>query len=290
MPQSEQGPPEKQHYLPVVYLKQFSEDGSTSTRTSRVWFLNGTGQRPVPVETQCYLSFFNSELRAEEAEKFFQESEGLYGEIAKHIWDGNYARCERDYLGLIIFAISLHLRNPAYDLGSNFADRWDAYKLLEQQFAHHVLAGGKGGAPTEVELYAILRGKWVVRLIRTMPGDTLITSDNPSVFYSTSPSGDVHFITLPVVPNCCAFIYDRTIVSDAGARTLNTKDVDLLNGAQLHSMWRALYSHAPFAEELVRDAPEYWSQQKPRRGMIGDDYWEMNVIEYAGHLSFVDLN
>lgn len=277
--------PQKQHYLPAVYLKQFSTDGKNATRTSQIWRLGGKGSQEVSVESQCHERFFYSASAPAEAEQFFQSFEGPYGELAQTIWRKEQNKNLKEYFGLILFMVSLHLRNPAYEIRQRNIARIDIYKLLEQQFVHHVLLRGSGKVPTNDELFDILKEKWRVKLFSTTTG-ALVTSDNPVLWYSMDESGDVHWILLPVTPYCCAIAFDHTTVAVNGFE-LTASDEENVNREQTSSMIKALYAHEPFCPDVVSAAPEFWSRHQSPKGWIDADTWQMNVRRYKGRLNFI---
>jgi hypothetical protein len=108
--------------------------------------------------------------------------------------------------------ISLHLRSPAYEVGQQ-RSRIEAYKLLEQQAVHHVLVPGFQDPVTPERLLAILKSRWRVRLLSCPLNSVLITSDNPSVWFTVNNSRDPHFMVLPVTPECCAIAYDCSVIN-----------------------------------------------------------------------------
>ena len=195
----EQRPPQKQHYLPVVYLKQFSVDGPHSSRKSKIWRLDRNSHELVPVESQCHERFFYSATDTSSAEKLFQPSEKAYAELVRLASDGLQNRTSHEYFALILMIISLHLRSPAYEVRQKRA-RIDVYKLLEQLAIFHILMPGSQEPVTSEELLAILKSRWRVRLLSCPLDCILITSDNPSVFFTVNNSGDPNFMILPVAP------------------------------------------------------------------------------------------
>lgn len=283
---NKQKPPQKQHYLPVVYLRQFSVDGWSASRLSKIWRLSGIDHQCVPVDSQCHERFFYSATDAAGAEQLFQTFEETYGGLVGRIWGESESRGDRDYFGLILMILSLHIRNPAYENRQRGTSRIEAYKLLEQQVVHHVLMRGSPDVPTDQELLALLKHRWRVRLLATPPSSNLITSDNPSVWYTATDSGDPHFMILPVTPLCCAVAFDRGMIDVRGS-LLTEQDVETLNKTQAKSMLNALYGHTPFAHEDLRAAPEYWQTHVPPAGFIDETFWDMNVLRYTGSLGFV---
>ena len=117
-------------------------------------------------------------------------------------------------------------------------------------------------------------------------GEMLITSDNPALWYSINESGNVHFMILPITPECCAIAYDEAAVSVHGYQ-LSKKDVTVLNLAQSKSMLTALYSCAAFPEGDRTAAPDFWKRHQAPKGFIDDMDWQMNVLRYPGSLSCV---
>jgi len=183
--------------------------------------------------------------------------------------------------------ISVHIRNPAYRIDLPLS-RIGAYKLLEQQVVHHVLLRGSSSAPSDDELLAILESNWAV-LILTVPDQEehiLVTSDNPSLWFTLDDSGDVHYLLLPMTPRCCAIAFDRTKV-DIHRTILNTAEVEALNKFQCISMLGALYGSTAFSCEDEKTAPDLWKLRKLPSGFLGESDWQMNVLKNRNGLSFV---
>jgi Protein of unknown function (DUF4238) len=281
----EHGPPQKQHYLPAIYLRQFSVDGRDSSRKSKIWRLNENAHKAVPVESQCHDRFFYSASDSLAAEKIFQAFEDMYARLVELIWKGRQNRTDKEYFGLILMIISLHLRNPAYEVRQHVA-RIDAYKLLEQQVVYHVLLPGSEEALKPEQLLAVVKRRWRVRLLSRLLGPTLVTSDNPSVWYTVNDSGDPHFMVLPVTPECCAIAFNRDAITVEGS-VLTKTDVEVLNQTQAKSMLKALYSSVAFCEQDQSAATGMWKARTPPTGFIDGTIWSMNILQYTGSLSFI---
>jgi hypothetical protein len=285
---NEQCSPSKQHYLPCVYLKQFSVDGQTADRNSLLWRLSRHGHKQVPVESQCYERNFYSATDSVEAENLFQSYEDLYGTLAQRIWNGDPNRSIREYFGLMFFMVSLHLRNLAYEVSPKLGPRIEVYKLLESQFIHHHLMGSPDCASTLEQQLERLKDFWGVFVYTSASENRLVTSDNPALWFSTDDSGNLHFMILPVMPNSCAIAYNREVISLA-ADPLSPADADVLNEAQVKSCLKALYSDAPFSEENQQESAEFWTRHKPPSGFINDQEWQPNITDYKGTLSFISV-
>jgi hypothetical protein len=218
----------------------------------------------------------------------FQTYEDLYGTLTQQIWNGDPNRSIQEYFGLMFFMISLHLRNPAYEINPPLGPRSEAYKLLEIQFVHHHLMGSPGHASTPRQQLERLKESSGVFLYKSASQDRLITSDNPALWFSTGGSGDPHFMILPVTPNSCAMAYNREVISLAGD-SLSPADVEVLNKAQVKSCVKALYSDAPFSEEDQQESAEFWIRHKPPSGFINEHEWQPNISDYQGTLGFISV-
>src|SRR5437868_3168158 len=102
----------RQHYLPAVYLREFSVDPSHIDRDSKVWRFDGKQHSLVPVETQCVDDYFYSRKQAQEAEKMFQNMEGLYAQCVRKI-KARQSPTKDEFFGLILMIFDLHIRNEA---------------------------------------------------------------------------------------------------------------------------------------------------------------------------------
>jgi len=218
----------------------------------------------------------------------FQHYEDLYRALAQLIWKGHPNRNIREYFGLMVFIVSLHLRNPAYEVTRMLGPRIEAYKLLESQFIHHYLMGSPDYVATPEQQLERLKDFWGVFIYTSASENQLITSDNPALWFSTGGSGNLDFMILPVTPNSCAVAYNREAVSLAG-NSLSPADVDVLNEAQVKSCLAALYLDAPFSEQNRQESAEFWIRHKPPSGFINEHEWQPNIIDYKGALSFVSV-
>jgi len=71
----------KQHFLPVFYLKQFSDGAEISGRRGLVWRVDREQTKRVPIESQCVGNWFYSKDAAATTERVFQEGESFYAEL-----------------------------------------------------------------------------------------------------------------------------------------------------------------------------------------------------------------
>jgi hypothetical protein len=285
---NKQRPPSKQHYLPCVYLQQFSTDGPSAGRDSPIWRLSRHGHKAVPVESQCFERNFYSATEPAGAESLFGNYETMYGTLVQRIWGGHRNRNIREYFGLMFFIVSLHLRNPAYKVSRKLGARLDAYKLLENQFIYHHLMRAPEIVTTPDQHIERLKEAWGVFIYKSASEIRLVSSDNPALWFTADGTGDLNFMVLPVTPHYCAIAYNREVINLVGD-SLSLADADILNKAQAKSCIKALYSNAPFPEDDLQASAEFWRRHVPPSGFINDDEWQPNMIQYRGTLSFISV-
>src|SRR6266508_4500792 len=104
----------RQHFLPTIYLREFSADQSRISRTSNVWRCDCIRNVLVSVETQCYGKYFYSAERPAEAERTFHGMEGLYAQCIEAIKRGCKPSTE-EFFGVILMVFDIFLRNAAYE-------------------------------------------------------------------------------------------------------------------------------------------------------------------------------
>ena len=269
---SQQSPPKLQHYLPAVYLKQFSPDAPNATRKSFLWRLGMETHAFVKVEDQCRQAFHYSKAKARQAEDLFQEVETLYGKAMQRIWQGREAT-KRQYFGLIVMMMSLHLRNPAYKNFSSL-DNLEVYRGLEETFMAQVLMADFPNAQSLEERWAIFSANWRVTVMNTP--EEIFTSDNPALCCAMDDVRDVHCIFLPVTPRFCAVAFDKRFLEVVGPMTVDDllKVQTLLAGASLE----ALYSSRAFSTEERDSLNNFRANQTRSGGSIDGTHWTPHFL------------
>lgn len=275
-----QDPPKLQHYLPAVYLKQFSPDGQNATRKSLLWRLGKQNQAFVKVEDQCRELYHYSKMNAQQAEHLFQEGEDVYGKALQQIWKGAEAT-KRQYFGLIIMMMSLHLRNPAYKNLTQL-ENYELYLGLEETFMSQILMADFPSAKTQEERLKRFSAVWRVIIMKT-PSE-IFTSDNPALCCTINDVPHLHFILLPVTPTFCAVAFDQRCLEIIEPMTRNdlSEIQTLLAGASIE----ALFSHRQFAQEEVESLNRLRPNRKQLDGKVDGTYWTPNFLILKRPFSF----
>jgi len=281
--------PKEQHWLPCVYLKEFSSDLS-KRRKSEVWRFDGSRSIYVSVDSQCRGEFFYSKTCAKEAEHFFNDIETLYGGCVNKIKAGaNQTPTHREYFGLILMLFDLHLRNNAQQ-NLTSQDNFEAYKTRVFHFLRDMLIHKSEGIPTENETKAHLHKHWRVRIIRPTPSSEFITSDNPTMIFSANDRHDCHYAILPISPDHIAVAFDERFVRILSDRTKQADNM-ILNKNQCRQALKCVYSREQLNEEQERVALKLLKEPR-NHGVLSEKSVEYPIQEMApgSTLSFIAVS
>jgi hypothetical protein len=260
----------RQHYLPAVYLQQFSVDGASGTRKSHIWRLDRERNKPVPVESQCGPKYFYSKLDSQRAEATFHEIEGAYGQIAQKIWLREQPS-QKDYFGLILMMLDLHCRNIAYE---NLTAKENLHAYEVRMHCMRDLMGDTN-APLSNEQFL---ERWQVRLFENEDPSGLVTSDNPVLFFTLDETSQLHLTIMPVTPSSCAVAFDGRFIGATGNH-LSVHDGSVLNHFQVNHSHQCLFSPQEFSLEQQAFVRQHWKERK-RLGYVDEKAWTPNVIRF----------
>jgi hypothetical protein len=276
-------PPLRQHYLPVVFLKQFSEDGPQSTRDSFICRVDATRCVRVPVESQGYQDGFYSRRSPFEAEAMFKDLEGKYGAVAQKIWRQENSDKE-SFFALIVMMFDLHLRGLGYE-NASLDSNASAYLRRAQSFFDQVLIADGRSDHSVAEAAAHLEAHWRVRVLSIPSDHSVITSDWPSLWFMPPQGENVCAAMLAVTPNCYAVAFDQRHIGVAGS-TLTQEDTALLNRHQLHHAVEAVFTpHWPSDAEIAGAQAVLANHEAPG-GPDDGVSWPMNLLRLPNKRPF----
>jgi hypothetical protein len=274
----------RQHFLPAVYLKEFSADRRRLDRSSRLWRFDGKVSRLVSVARQCAKDYFYSRERAAASEKMFQGMEGLYADCLRKI-KTRQSPSTPEYFGLILMMFDLHLRNAAY-LNLTGKDNLHAYYLRLRALRHKILLESDGTEPSDAEVWEHLRSYWRVRVLDSSIGSEFITSDNPSIwmqFRGGQPR--LEMMILPVTPVHIAIAYDRRRLDVVGERTTHA-DEGGLNKLQCRSAMTCIYISSSLSAEQESCASDVFMERGPHLALTSDQQWDARLFRTGGDKRF----
>jgi hypothetical protein len=152
-------PPYKnQHYLPAVYLKNFSVDQDDIHRKSKIWRIGSESQMLVTADSQCRADYHYSSDEAQEVESLFGQIETLYNSCKTKIRDDTDPTGE-EFFGLILMLFDLHLRNPNYE-NQTEENNFHIYKKLWNGFMSDLFLAEPGEEPSVEKVFHHLRKFW----------------------------------------------------------------------------------------------------------------------------------
>jgi len=265
----------RQHYLPAVYLKQFSGEVKP-TRTSSIWKFDGTKSSQVSVESQCAEDYFYSAAAPAEAEKLFHGIEGLYGQCLKRIKAGQSPTTE-EYFGLMLMMFDLHLRGNAY-LNETGGERIDAYRMKFHAFKQELLLGGLIENATDDLVAKHLRAYWRVRVLESGSGNQFLTSDHPAAWASLFAQRKVDLVILPLTARFTAVAFDKRVVDVTGSRT-TPEDEGRLNRCQVAQALRAVYTSSELDAENRKWIGEIFAKKSQNKGHVNQNSWKATLLD-----------
>ena len=264
----------KQHYLPAVYLKQFSADGAKAKRSSLIWRFDQQRSVRVPVESQCAGDYFYSRRDSQGAEETFHGMEGAYGSIAQKIWSWRDST-QRDFFGLILMMLDLHCRNVCY-ANRTREENVHAYQVRIHCLRNEILMGENHGPVSDLELLKHMRAVWRVKLLGTTKGNELVTSDNPAHLFTLNDVGSLHFVVMPVTPFYCAVAFDSRFCRATGSN-LTSADESALNLLQALNCWECLFTLSALSNGQQEFAREKWKGGEKSLGYVDEREWSMTL-------------
>jgi hypothetical protein len=265
----------RQHYLPCAYLKNFSSDGRTATRKSKIWRIASTDCAHVKVETQCAKDLLFSKKEPEKTERQFQQIEGAYGKVVRKIWTGE-PLTENDTLTLIVGMLDLHVRNVAHENQTGL-EGVEAYHRRAQTLLDRLVIGNTGVEATpESEMFAYLRRYWNVALLRPQAGD-LIAGDNPSLCFSWREAVAVHFILMPVTPSVHAVAYDSRLARISG-EVLTESDGAFLAISQVRHAVDCVYAAGRPDDREIEVIRREWNSRTPLTSTVDLEKWDLHLL------------
>lgn len=273
----------KQHYLPAVYLKQFSFDGPKATRKSLIHRTTKDCISHVTVESQCVRNFTYSKSEPERVEKFFQDTENHYRRITKLVW-AKQRPAELDYFALILVMFDFHIRNIAYE---NLTGEENYYAYLRRlSYVRSGILGSKSDFPaSEEESKTHLRNYWRIKLLQTPAGGELVTSDNPCIWCNWEDGNQLHCMIMPILPNVCAIAFDNRY--SRINYNLTEADTAQLNAWQVLHCRENLYSLSRPSSVQETAIKAYLAKRKTKHGYTDADSWEMRYVSLKGAFEFI---
>ncbi|HTB64227.1 MAG TPA: DUF4238 domain-containing protein [Opitutales bacterium] len=276
----------KQHYLPCVYLKQFSSAGANATRTSKVWRLDSKRCIEVTVKSEGHEKYFYSKSDPEKPESHFGNIEMQYGLIAQKIWRSQVPT-RNDYFGLIVVMIDIHLRSPIYQ-NQTGAENFKAYETRVSSLGN-ILGVPKSDAAMH-EIKESFRKFWRVRLLKSAPNYEFITSDCPSLWFTTDEHQGPQFFIMPITPFHLAVAFDLRHVRMQRSNQITNHDQLTVTRDLIGHSQNAIYCREKPSLEMIEKIRTCLSRRRTPTGVTNnyESYGPLLVWSEEDRLDFVN--
>lgn len=269
--------PKRQHYLPVSYLKFFSQNPNEN-RKARIFRYDGVSSTQVPVESQCYGKFHYSSAMADLVEAHFGVFESKYPTLIKKLINGD-SLSKSDYYFFILIIFDIHMRNIAYR-HHGFANPFKGYQQLRDLFFERVIAElplQYQLKPNEYLFNAFVK-KWRLSCINTTGDDFFITSDHPCLWFDVGGYKPV-FMILPITPRIIALAYDVREV-EVVEQTAHPGDISVVNFYQCRQSLKVVYSQAKLTSEQEKVASSIYNKIRSKHGDVFPEYCYPDLFTY----------
>lgn len=265
----------RQHFLPCVYLKNFSPDGIRATRESKVWRVDQTRCAFVPVKSQCAGDYLFSKRDPKKSEREFQAIEEGYASALAKIWtEGEPTVFE--YFALIFATFDLYARNIAHENLTGL-EGVDAYNLRTTTMLNRLVLGNfESDSLPPGEIKARLIKWWGVRLFRT-PGGEIATSDHPALCFNWGKTSSIDFILLPLTPTVCAGVFDKRTTRTQGNMLTADDGVTLFDALVTHCN-SCIYTSSKPDDGAVEAFRMLWQRRSAPHTITDPEKWSLELI------------
>lgn len=266
----------RQHFLPCVYLKNFSADGARATRLSKVWRVDAKRSILVTVESQCSGDYLFSKTNAEKSEREFQAIEDGYAAAIAKIWSGGDPTVF-EYFALMASVFDLYARNIVHE---NYTGRegGHAYQLRMVSLLNYLIVGNQSReALPETEIFSRLKQHWRVRLFKTPPGREILTSDHPVLCFNWGEGEAIDFLLMAVTPTICAVVFDKRTTVTCGHTLTETDGKNFYHALATHAH-SCLYTASMPENVLIESFAMLWKQRTSPRTVTDAEKWSLDLI------------
>jgi hypothetical protein len=257
------------HFLPVTYLKNFSENPSAG-RKATVWRFDGKQSLPVQIGSECARESHYSKLGDK---GMFDTLENWYGTFM--LKNSTEMECSFGKPNtLLAFILHVHFRGVgvSYQNQTGKENKHAYFGLTEE-------LGNILGFPEELnprEYLKHLNNVWRTKIVGAAEPE-LRTSDSPVICYGKSTCVDV--LILPISPELCAVGFNRfrfNVVSDV----LSLKDENRLQQAQLKICSGNIYTRSRLSSEQEQSIREDGEIFKKPPGRIDGSTVKLNALVF----------
>ena len=278
----------KQHYLPIVYLSQFSRslDVEIESGKRKIWRIGLTSTNCVPIDKQCQKDYFYSKERARISESYFSEIESKYGDIVNSVISGQKLTKESMFL-FFLCAVDLYARSFKFKV-DEVEDEFEFYLRRIEIFKRNLINRDLIRS-SDRQLRDYLLNWWDFSLIPFSEGRNILTSDCPSIWLGSQRNeNELKGVLMPITPNYCfVAVHNEYYKIKQIEGSLEDSTVIILNEIKnsIHSVY---FSDKPNEEQIASIQKIMIERQYKSQSSEG---WLFDLIIYDENpnLTFIDV-
>jgi len=211
--------------------------------------------------------------------------ETFYGRICGKFWRQENPKSEREYYGLLVMMLDLHIRNVAY--AEQPEDNFEDYLIRTAGVRNQVLFGEQGKPSSEADVINLWRNHWAVRIVQADSDRTFLTSDNPSMWFRADEGfGEVNLVLMPVTPYAYAVAFDRRVLDFRPGATTEA-DETWLTRFQVSHCVECIYTAERLSDEQLSIARQLFARKTNQPPTMDANHtWRMNLFRLP-NFSFI---
>ena len=182
----------------------------------------------------------------------------------------------------------MHFRNAKYDV-EDFEERIGAVEHTTTRFLDEVLLDQRN-PPTMEEAMDVIDQLWALQIVHAT-GDRFITSDNPSLMFTTGDGDAKHIVALmlPITPDMLAVVRRRA-ATEAISDMASKEDVGRFNALQAVAADRFVFSAEPLKPADLEQMRSIKTRLPFVNGVLAQDWWRPNALnKFEPGFSFIAM-
>ena len=270
---------DQQHYVPVVYLRNFAVNPSAKRKALKAWKFDGKRSSNEFIEKECVGDYHYSKSGDK---GMFDQWERWFAKFMSGDPSAKTSLAESRQKKLLSFILHLHLRGISYQ-DKTGKDRMEVCYVLAEEL-HQIFR-----FPPDLDSSARqkhLDKVWRVKLVRCASGE-LATSDSPVICYGCDET-KLDLLLLPLRPDLCAIGYNRfkfKITSDV----LQAMDEERLDRVHVKGRCHALYTNAPLSTQREKSIQKIWDTMTKPSGFVDPRLLKYNILGFPPRSPFTFL-
>lgn len=265
----------KQHFLPVAYLGQFGRPPDRALRQRAIWRVSETHAGEVPVGSQCQEDYFYSKARARFCETYFGAIEGSYAGMMAKL--GRRKPLTKDEMfRFFLCAVDFYARGAKFR-ARDADEEMELYLKRIDIFKRQLISCQLLDATDEARKNHI-RDHWNFTIVPFPAETAVLTSDSPSIWFSSSKRPDeLCGVLMPITPLACFVGANRNVYSVAGGPA-TPDDALQVSINEIENCVEGVYFSDPLSDDEVATIRR--RLQKRTIAPARQDGWQLMLVDY----------